>query len=182
MNVPEPKHRNTTTIHRIQKNARKCRRIGGEWGNELVLKFSGIVNPSDRTEASNIVQPWQPQHLVNPSSFGSSSVPASSAQSQAALRMDASGHLPPHAQLVASAELGNQQRLGLSWSVRLHSELACCWDSEDGVGRQLRSSSPSPSPLSLIHISEPTRLLSISYAVFCLKKKTIDLCHFSSPS
>src|SRR5678815_6034357 len=30
--------------------------------------------------------------------------------------------------------------------------------------------------LSLIHISEPTRLLSISYAVFCLKKKT-----YSSP-
>eukprot|EP00658_Telonema_sp_P-2_P080552 TRINITY_DN8038_c0_g1_i1.p1 TRINITY_DN8038_c0_g1~~TRINITY_DN8038_c0_g1_i1.p1 ORF type:complete len:151 (+),score=16.91 TRINITY_DN8038_c0_g1_i1:131-583(+) len=34
---------------------------------------------------------------------------------------------------------------------------------------------PSPIPpyldLSLIHISEPTRLLSISYAVFCLKKK-----------
>ena len=28
--------------------------------------------------------------------------------------------------------------------------------------------------LSLIHISEPTRLLSISYAVFCLKKKTIQ--------
>ena len=28
------------------------------------------------------------------------------------------------------------------------------------------------SVLSLIHISEPTRLLSISYAVFCLKKKT----------
>ena len=27
--------------------------------------------------------------------------------------------------------------------------------------------------LSLIHISEPTRLLSISYAVFCLKQKTI---------
>eukprot|EP00658_Telonema_sp_P-2_P073487 TRINITY_DN6256_c0_g1_i3.p1 TRINITY_DN6256_c0_g1~~TRINITY_DN6256_c0_g1_i3.p1 ORF type:complete len:137 (-),score=33.04 TRINITY_DN6256_c0_g1_i3:77-487(-) len=27
------------------------------------------------------------------------------------------------------------------------------------------------SRLSLIHISEPTRLLSISYAVFCLKKK-----------
>ena len=31
---------------------------------------------------------------------------------------------------------------------------------------------PNPvSDLSLIHISEPTRLLSISYAVFCLKKK-----------
>src|SRR5674536_382492 len=29
----------------------------------------------------------------------------------------------------------------------------------------------SVSSLSLIHISEPTRLLSISYAVFCLKKK-----------
>src|SRR5674536_303395 len=28
-----------------------------------------------------------------------------------------------------------------------------------------------PDILSLIHISEPTRLLSISYAVFCLKKK-----------
>eukprot|EP00658_Telonema_sp_P-2_P041826 TRINITY_DN29953_c0_g1_i1.p1 TRINITY_DN29953_c0_g1~~TRINITY_DN29953_c0_g1_i1.p1 ORF type:complete len:192 (-),score=16.98 TRINITY_DN29953_c0_g1_i1:26-601(-) len=30
--------------------------------------------------------------------------------------------------------------------------------------------------LSLIHISEPTRLLSISYAVFCLKKKNHQLC------
>eukprot|EP00658_Telonema_sp_P-2_P086117 TRINITY_DN9982_c0_g1_i4.p1 TRINITY_DN9982_c0_g1~~TRINITY_DN9982_c0_g1_i4.p1 ORF type:complete len:147 (-),score=28.95 TRINITY_DN9982_c0_g1_i4:46-486(-) len=30
---------------------------------------------------------------------------------------------------------------------------------------------PYPKYLSLIHISEPTRLLSISYAVFCLKKK-----------
>eukprot|EP01015_Nassula_variabilis_P028765 TRINITY_DN6055_c0_g1_i1.p1 TRINITY_DN6055_c0_g1~~TRINITY_DN6055_c0_g1_i1.p1 ORF type:complete len:100 (+),score=35.78 TRINITY_DN6055_c0_g1_i1:63-362(+) len=31
--------------------------------------------------------------------------------------------------------------------------------------------------LSLIHISEPTRLLSISYAVFCLKKKKIQYYH-----
>ena len=31
--------------------------------------------------------------------------------------------------------------------------------------------------LSLIHISEPTRLLSISYAVFCLKKKTTNHRH-----
>src|SRR5665213_1157816 len=30
---------------------------------------------------------------------------------------------------------------------------------------------PSPSDLSLIHISEPTRQAEISYAVFCLKKK-----------
>eukprot|EP00658_Telonema_sp_P-2_P055628 TRINITY_DN44214_c0_g1_i2.p1 TRINITY_DN44214_c0_g1~~TRINITY_DN44214_c0_g1_i2.p1 ORF type:complete len:166 (+),score=47.37 TRINITY_DN44214_c0_g1_i2:387-884(+) len=34
--------------------------------------------------------------------------------------------------------------------------------------------------LSLIHISEPTRLLSISYAVFCLKKKTLQ--HLSLPA
>eukprot|EP00658_Telonema_sp_P-2_P016495 TRINITY_DN16408_c0_g1_i3.p1 TRINITY_DN16408_c0_g1~~TRINITY_DN16408_c0_g1_i3.p1 ORF type:complete len:232 (-),score=52.33 TRINITY_DN16408_c0_g1_i3:49-744(-) len=34
--------------------------------------------------------------------------------------------------------------------------------------------SASALPLSLIHISEPTRLLSISYAVFCLKKKKND--------
>src|SRR5678815_586200 len=31
--------------------------------------------------------------------------------------------------------------------------------------------------LSLIHISEPTRLLSISYAVFCLKKKKQNKTH-----
>ena len=31
--------------------------------------------------------------------------------------------------------------------------------------------------LSLIHISEPTRLLSISYAVFCLTKKKKHTTH-----
>ena len=36
-------------------------------------------------------------------------------------------------------------------------------------------------PLSLIHISEPTRLLSTSYAVFCLKKK-IQLAIFQCNS
>ena len=36
---------------------------------------------------------------------------------------------------------------------------------------------PAHIPLSLIHISEPTRLGMISYAVFCLKKKKyIDTC------
>ena len=35
----------------------------------------------------------------------------------------------------------------------------------------LAVSAGGPRGLSLIHISEPTRLLSISYAVFCLKKK-----------
>eukprot|EP00658_Telonema_sp_P-2_P084787 TRINITY_DN9509_c0_g2_i4.p1 TRINITY_DN9509_c0_g2~~TRINITY_DN9509_c0_g2_i4.p1 ORF type:complete len:167 (+),score=33.71 TRINITY_DN9509_c0_g2_i4:155-655(+) len=36
---------------------------------------------------------------------------------------------------------------------------------------QILASFEGPKDLSLIHISEPTRLLSISYAVFCLKKK-----------
>src|SRR5678815_1029974 len=42
-------------------------------------------------------------------------------------------------------------------------DLVLCGESEEfeRIGREL----------SLIHISEPTRLLSISYAVFCLKKK-----------
>eukprot|EP00658_Telonema_sp_P-2_P050620 TRINITY_DN38642_c0_g1_i1.p1 TRINITY_DN38642_c0_g1~~TRINITY_DN38642_c0_g1_i1.p1 ORF type:complete len:117 (-),score=29.19 TRINITY_DN38642_c0_g1_i1:124-474(-) len=48
---------------------------------------------------------------------------------------------------------------------------------QDGSGSaatQLTTTTTDPDPLSdlsLIHISEPTRLLSISYAVFCLKKK-----------
>eukprot|EP00658_Telonema_sp_P-2_P046359 TRINITY_DN34503_c0_g1_i1.p1 TRINITY_DN34503_c0_g1~~TRINITY_DN34503_c0_g1_i1.p1 ORF type:complete len:100 (+),score=24.01 TRINITY_DN34503_c0_g1_i1:156-455(+) len=37
--------------------------------------------------------------------------------------------------------------------------------------KRIREAEGVPLPLSLIHISEPTRLLSISYAVFCLKKK-----------
>src|SRR5665254_21694 len=36
---------------------------------------------------------------------------------------------------------------------------------------QHRGHRPARAIVSLIHISEPTRLLSISYAVFCLKKK-----------
>eukprot|EP00658_Telonema_sp_P-2_P056585 TRINITY_DN45047_c0_g1_i1.p1 TRINITY_DN45047_c0_g1~~TRINITY_DN45047_c0_g1_i1.p1 ORF type:complete len:360 (+),score=136.37 TRINITY_DN45047_c0_g1_i1:144-1223(+) len=36
---------------------------------------------------------------------------------------------------------------------------------------QMQAPPPLAQHLSLIHISEPTRLLSISYAVFCLKKK-----------
>eukprot|EP00658_Telonema_sp_P-2_P036693 TRINITY_DN26488_c0_g1_i3.p1 TRINITY_DN26488_c0_g1~~TRINITY_DN26488_c0_g1_i3.p1 ORF type:complete len:818 (+),score=247.66 TRINITY_DN26488_c0_g1_i3:40-2493(+) len=56
--------------------------------------------------------------------------------------------------------------------------------SVDGAGERARFSSPTQIIgastdgmdviLSLIHISEPTRLLSISYAVFCLKKKKND--------
>eukprot|EP00658_Telonema_sp_P-2_P029458 TRINITY_DN2240_c0_g1_i7.p1 TRINITY_DN2240_c0_g1~~TRINITY_DN2240_c0_g1_i7.p1 ORF type:complete len:108 (-),score=33.47 TRINITY_DN2240_c0_g1_i7:38-361(-) len=39
------------------------------------------------------------------------------------------------------------------------------------VAKSVRTRQQRVRTLSLIHISEPTRLLSISYAVFCLKKK-----------
>src|SRR5678816_283059 len=39
-----------------------------------------------------------------------------------------------------------------------------------GVSHELRTPLTTIKTLTLIHISEPTRLLSISYAVFCLKK------------
>ena len=39
------------------------------------------------------------------------------------------------------------------------------------AGNILDQQVPAGQELSLIHISEPTRLLSSSYAVFCLKKK-----------
>src|SRR5678815_337296 len=48
------------------------------------------------------------------------------------------------------------------------------WHASPGVQGLRRNGGPNETPmcgLSLIHISEPTRLLSISYAVFCLKKK-----------
>src|SRR5678816_1551330 len=40
------------------------------------------------------------------------------------------------------------------------------------LSKALDMSSATTQYLSLIHISEPTRLLSNSYAVFCLKKKS----------
>src|SRR5678816_3192379 len=43
----------------------------------------------------------------------------------------------------------------------------------NGVRKHQKIENPRYLYLSLIHISEPTRLLSISYAVFCLKKKKI---------
>src|SRR5678816_1971498 len=44
--------------------------------------------------------------------------------------------------------------------------------------KRARSRRTPVSWLSLIHISEPTRLLSISYAVFCLKKKKLIFFFF----
>src|SRR5678816_4431660 len=51
---------------------------------------------------------------------------------------------------------------------------AIYWDLFGERGHPVRTTVSEIGPvlmLSLIHISEPTRLLSISYAVFCLKKK-----------
>src|SRR5680860_433242 len=45
---------------------------------------------------------------------------------------------------------------------------ATTWPTSGGSGTDSRRA---PFPLSLIHISEPTRRTPISYAVFCLKKK-----------
>eukprot|EP00658_Telonema_sp_P-2_P005689 TRINITY_DN12148_c0_g1_i1.p1 TRINITY_DN12148_c0_g1~~TRINITY_DN12148_c0_g1_i1.p1 ORF type:complete len:166 (+),score=32.44 TRINITY_DN12148_c0_g1_i1:104-601(+) len=47
--------------------------------------------------------------------------------------------------------------------------------SYSSAGREIGAWLPQGEGLSLIHISEPTRLLSISYAVFCLKKKKTPL-------
>src|SRR5665648_1192736 len=44
-------------------------------------------------------------------------------------------------------------------------------DSAQGTGVDDNRTAGAAAPLSLIHISEPTRLGMISYAVFCLKKK-----------
>src|SRR5678815_3169932 len=55
------------------------------------------------------------------------------------------------------------------------SRLAKAWTYDLGIPANGYTSTPivigNVMYLSLIHISEPTRLLSISYAVFCLKKK-----------
>src|SRR5678815_4544948 len=51
----------------------------------------------------------------------------------------------------------------LDWTVPKEWNIRDAWV-KDATGRRVVD-------LSLIHISEPTRLLSISYAVFCLKKK-----------
>src|SRR5674536_349527 len=61
-----------------------------------------------------------------------------------------------------NAKLQNKA-LDRFWSKTSSPQSPQCWKS--------RIIPPTVKSLSLIHISEPTRLLSISYAVFCLKKK-----------
>eukprot|EP00658_Telonema_sp_P-2_P080687 TRINITY_DN8082_c0_g1_i3.p1 TRINITY_DN8082_c0_g1~~TRINITY_DN8082_c0_g1_i3.p1 ORF type:complete len:266 (-),score=75.72 TRINITY_DN8082_c0_g1_i3:61-858(-) len=53
----------------------------------------------------------------------------------------------------------------------LHAELLLTAPDLDGEALSGKLAQGLVDELSLIHISEPTRLLSISYAVFCLKKK-----------
>eukprot|EP00658_Telonema_sp_P-2_P017116 TRINITY_DN16628_c0_g1_i6.p2 TRINITY_DN16628_c0_g1~~TRINITY_DN16628_c0_g1_i6.p2 ORF type:complete len:171 (+),score=54.52 TRINITY_DN16628_c0_g1_i6:174-686(+) len=62
---------------------------------------------------------------------------------------------------VSALVLGQLTRYWLGWGVPL--AWSAAWCGLMGASGVLI--------LSLIHISEPTRLLSISYAVFCLKKK-----------
>src|SRR5678815_4241658 len=56
--------------------------------------------------------------------------------------------------------LGTESETGQEHLHLLGRGVLCLVEDDEGVVQ-----------LSLIHISEPTRLLSISYAVFCLKKK-----------
>eukprot|EP00658_Telonema_sp_P-2_P035336 TRINITY_DN25717_c0_g1_i1.p1 TRINITY_DN25717_c0_g1~~TRINITY_DN25717_c0_g1_i1.p1 ORF type:complete len:139 (+),score=11.63 TRINITY_DN25717_c0_g1_i1:388-804(+) len=72
----------------------------------------------------------------------------------------------------ASSRSSQQAKWWPDWSCS-----SLCWGkcvlflAQMSYCRQTWNSRGSESGLSLIHISEPTRLLSISYAVFCLKKK-----------
>src|SRR5450756_1558001 len=69
----------------------------------------------------------------------------------------------------AAAAVRKRREQLFEWSVRLASLLLILglWEF---YGRRVNKALFAP-PLSLIHISEPTRLGMISYAVFCLKKK-----------
>ena len=60
-------------------------------------------------------------------------------------------------------------RKGTMWRKQSPEVQASVVDAQSAAELMLMQSSVIK--LSLIHISEPTRLLSISYAVFCLKKK-----------
>src|SRR5678815_4945245 len=82
----------------------------------------------------------------------------------------------PHVCEVVQPDDEIQTRLHQAW--RMDSPDVTLDDQPDARGSRdtIRVAGPADAveqvlQLSLIHISEPTRLLSISYAVFCLKKK-----------
>src|SRR5674536_397804 len=85
--------------------------------------------------------------------------------------------------LFTFSHASHTSRLGMSYDLpcnfgslmRLHPFRLITFVHQDdpapSLPNPLRYAGGSQLLLSLIHISEPTRLLSISYAVFCLKKK-----------
>src|SRR5678815_6172149 len=68
---------------------------------------------------------------------------------------------------ITSEMIKNGGKMVIDWILKLCNKAFM----EGIVSRDWRRAVIVPLYLSLIHISEPTRLLSISYAVFCLKKK-----------
>src|SRR5678815_5313071 len=60
---------------------------------------------------------------------------------------------------------------GVAWFTAQQAGAVGRFDPATGQFRLWKTGDDTRPYLPLIHISEPTRLLSISYAVFCLKKK-----------
>ena len=85
---------------------------------------------------------------------------------------------PRSTQSRSSAASDVYKRQGLSRLLPVYADVLLRNDT-DACGSWRSGSLQFRSVLSLIHISEPTRLLSISYAVFCLKKKkqNINICN-----
>ncbi len=77
-----------------------------------------------------------------------------------------------------SAEITPSGTFNYKWS---HDENASgvAYDKLENNGSLIGLDIVEECDLSLIHISEPTRLLSISYAVFCLKKKKRKMTRIS---
>src|SRR5678816_4813937 len=69
---------------------------------------------------------------------------------------------------VVTPILANGSDLSFDFSIRVQERAD---GSPNFLGPFVQGPTSARFVLSLIHISEPTRLLSISYAVFCLKKK-----------
>ena len=65
-----------------------------------------------------------------------------------------------------------QPKVHVQKAILAMNSLADIDDSSGALNVQTASDSQEMQELSIIHISEPTRRYAISYAVFCLKKKT----------
>ena len=69
------------------------------------------------------------------------------------------------------AEWQKANGIKADWKTPEHIEVKPVYTKEDLEGMEHLDYAAGIPPLSLIHISEPTRQAEISYAVFCLKKK-----------